>query len=169
MSKINTNLVIITGNLTRDAEVRFTASKTPVSTFTVACNRQGQNNEQAVDYFTCVLWGRTAEALEPYLKKGKNVLVKGRLQTRSYEGKDGTKKTVTEIVADNFNGVELLGGGERRENQNAEDMKRLRNGSVTIPRGSYRTEMKQNVKPNDWNPLNSDDEFSDSGKSDIPF
>ena len=56
-----------------------------------------------------------AEALEKYLSKGKSVLVKGRLQTRSYESKTGEKRNVTEIVADSFGGVELLGGGERAQ------------------------------------------------------
>ena len=109
--KINTNSVIITGNLARDAELRFTANQKPVLSFTVACNRMGQNNESVADFFPIVLWGKSAEALEKYLLKGKQVLVKGHLQTRSYEGRDGGKRYVTEIIADMFGGVELLGGG----------------------------------------------------------
>lgn len=115
MSKINTNSVIITGNVTRDAELRYTAKQTPVLGFTVACNRQGQDGQSAADFFPVVLWGKSAEALEKYLTKGKSVLVKGRLQTRSYESKTGEKRNVTEIVADSFGGVELLGGGERAQ------------------------------------------------------
>lgn len=115
MSKVNTNVCIITGNLTRDAELRYTAKQTPVLGFTVACNRQGQDGQSAADFFPVVLWGKSAEALEKYLTKGKSVLVKGRLQTRSYESKTGEKRNVTEIVADNFGGVELLGGGERAQ------------------------------------------------------
>ena len=115
MSKLNTNSVIITGNVTRDAELRYTAKQTPVLGFTVACNRQGQDGQSAADFFPVVLWGKSAEALEKYLTKGKSVLVKGRLQTRSYESKTGEKRNVTEIVADSFGGVELLGGGERAQ------------------------------------------------------
>lgn len=115
MSKVNTNSVIITGNVTRDAELRYTAKQTPVLGFTVACNRQGQDGQSAADFFPVVLWGKSAEALEKYLTKGKSVLVKGRLQTRSYESKTGEKRNVTEIVADSFGGVELLGGGERAQ------------------------------------------------------
>lgn len=115
MSKINTNSVIITGNVTRDAELRYTAKQTPVLGFTVACNRQGQDGQSAADFFPVVLWGKSAEALEKYLTKGKSVLVKGRLQTRSYESKTGEKRNVTEIVADSFGGVELLGGNERAQ------------------------------------------------------
>jgi single-strand DNA-binding protein len=113
--KINTNICVITGNVTRDAELRYTAKQTPVLGFTVACNRQGQDGQSAADFFPVVLWGKSAEALEKYLTKGKSVLVKGRLQTRSYESKTGEKRNVTEIVADNFGGVELLGGGERAQ------------------------------------------------------
>ena len=113
--KINTNSVIITGNVTRDAELRYTSTQKPVLGFTVACNRQGQDGQSAADFFPVVLWGKSAEALEKYLTKGKRVLVKGRLQTRSYESKTGEKRNVTEIVADSFGGVELLGGGERAQ------------------------------------------------------
>lgn len=109
--KINTNCVIVTGNLTRDAELRFTANQKPVLNFCVAVNRRGMNGDQVADFFNCVLWGKSAEALEQYMTKGKSVLVKGSLQTRSYEGRDGSKKTATEIIADTFGGVELLGGG----------------------------------------------------------
>ena len=115
MSKLNTNSVIITGNVTRDAELRYTAKQTPVLGFTVACNRQGQDGQSAADFFPVVLWGKNAEALEKYLTKGKSVLVKGRLQTRSYESKTGEKRNVTEIIADSFGGIELLGGGERAQ------------------------------------------------------
>ena len=111
--KINTNSIILTGNLTRDAELKYTPNNKPVLQFTVACNRQGVNGSD-VDYFNIVLWGKSGEALAKYMTKGKGVLVKGRLQTRSYESKDGTKKTVYEIIADAFAGVELLGGGERQ-------------------------------------------------------
>lgn len=153
MSKINTNTVIITGNLTRDVEVRYTANKTPVASFTVACNRQGQDNEQIADFFTCVLWGRSAETLEQYLKKGKSVLVKGRLQTRSYEGKDGQKRTITEIIADGFGGVELLGGGQAQNNQ---------------PQSS-----QPRTARNDWNPMTVEEppaRQSGGGETaDIPF
>ena len=106
--KINTNSIILTGNLCRDAELKYTQSNKPVLQFTIACN-----NGQKADFFTCVLWESTAEGIAKYMTKGKPVLVRGRLQTRSYEAKDGTKKTVYEINCEKFNGIEFLGGGER--------------------------------------------------------
>lgn len=141
--KINTNICVITGNVTRDAELRYTAKQTPVLGFTVACNRQGQDGQSAADFFPVVLWGKSAEALEKYLIKGKSVLVKGRLQTRSYESKTGEKRNVTEIIADSFGGVELLGGGERAQ-------------------GGYTQQPpSQNQRPQSarggWNPLDVDE------------
>ena len=143
MSKINTNSVIITGNVTRDAELRYTAAQKPVLGYTVACNRQRQDGQSAADFFPVVLWGKSAEALEKYLTKGKSVLVKGRLQTRSYESKTGEKRNVTEIIADSFGGVELLGGGERAQG------------------GHTQQPPAQNQRPQSarggWNPLDVDE------------
>ena len=154
--KINTNSVIITGNVTRDAELRYTAAQKPVLGFTVACNRQGQDGQSAADFFPVVLWGKSAEALEKYLTKGKSVLVKGRLQTRSYESKTGEKRNVTEIIADSFGGVELLGGGERAQ-------------------GGYTQQPPaQNQRPQSarggWNPLDVDEPAAQSAQNaSIPF
>ena len=161
MSKLNTNSVIITGNVTRDAELRYTAKQTPVLGFTVACNRQGQDGQSAADFFPVVLWGKNAEALEKYLTKGKSVLVKGRLQTRSYESKTGEKRNVTEIIADSFGGIELLGGGERAQ-------------------GGYTQQPPaQNQRPQSarggWNPLDVDEPAPSAQSArtqeqgDIPF
>lgn len=143
MSKINTNSVIITGNVTRDAELRYTSNQKPVLGFTVACNRQGPDGQSAADFFPVVLWGKSAEALEKYLTKGKSVLVKGRLQTRSYESKTGEKRNVTEIVADSYGGIELLGGGERQQSG-----------------GGYqqRPPQQPQQRRNDWNPMDVEPE-----------
>ena len=139
--KINTNSVIITGNVTRDAELRYTSTQKPVLGFTVACNRQGPDGQSVADFFSVVLWGKSAEALEKYLTKGKSVLIKGRLQTRSYESKTGEKRNVTEIIADSFGGVELLGGGDRQ------------GGSNQPPAQNQRPQSARN----DWNPMQVDE------------
>lgn len=112
--KINTNCVIVTGNLVRDAELRYTANQRPVLNFTIAVNRKF-GAEQVADFFPCVSWSKSAEQLEQYMTKGKQVLVKGHLQTRSYENREGIKVNVTEIYADEYGGIELLGGGERAQ------------------------------------------------------
>ena len=98
---------IITGNLTRDPELRSTGSGTSVCAFSVAVNRtyrgaDGENKEE-VSYIDCVAWGKLGEVIANYAKKGTAVLVSGRLSQRSFEGKDGVKRSRTEIVAEDFN------------------------------------------------------------------
>ncbi|MFA5927087.1 MAG: single-stranded DNA-binding protein [Patescibacteria group bacterium] len=109
---LNLNRAQILGNLTRDAEMRFTPNGQPVSSFTVATNRRWKGKDgaaggEATEYHDIVLWGQQAETLSPMLKKGGPVFVEGRLQTRSWEGQDGVKRFKTEIVAEN---VIVLGG-----------------------------------------------------------
>ena len=96
------NRVIITGNLTHDPELRTTASGVSTCSFRVAVNRRFKDKDgnATTDFIQVVTWRKTAELCADYLGKGKKVLVIGELQNRSYETKDGTKKTVTEIVAD---------------------------------------------------------------------
>ena len=98
---------IITGNLTRDPELRTTTSGNSVCSFSVAVNRtykgaDGENKED-VSYIDCVAWGKLGEVISNYAKKGSGVLVSGRLSQRSFEGKDGVKRSRTEVVAEDFN------------------------------------------------------------------
>ncbi len=100
---MNLNKAQVIGNLTQDPEVRHTQSGQMVCNFTVATNRiwkdqQGQKQQQA-EFHNIVAWGKLAEVVSNYLKKGSLAYVEGRLQTRSWEGKDGGKKYTTEIIA----------------------------------------------------------------------
>jgi single-strand DNA-binding protein len=98
------NKAIVIGNLTRDPEVKSLPSGIQVSTFSVATNRVWKDKNGAkqenVDYHNVVVFGRQAETVGQYLKKGGSVLVEGRMQTRSWDAQDGSKKYRTEIVAD---------------------------------------------------------------------
>lgn len=106
------------GNLTRDPEMRTTPNGQNVVSFSVATNRswQDQNGERkdSVEYHDVVAWGKLAELVNNYLKKGRKVLVVGRLQTRSWEAQDGAKRQKTEIVANDINFVDRMseGGGD---------------------------------------------------------
>ena len=98
------NRFIGIGNVVKTPELRETASGKAVCSFTIAINRNfGEKKE--VDYINVVTWGKTAESCAKYLDKGKKVGVSGRIQVRSYEANDGTKRYATEIVADD---VEFL-------------------------------------------------------------
>ena len=97
------NKVVIMGNLCRAPELRYTPSGTAVADLRLAVNRtyvvQGDKREDTT-FVTVVAWGKQAEACGEYLDKGACVLVDGRLQSRDWEGKDGTKRTTTEVVAE---------------------------------------------------------------------
>lgn len=105
------NKVILVGNLGKDAEVRVTPGGHSVASFSMATtenwtSREGEKKEQT-EWHRIVLWGKTADSLQPYLVKGKQIYLEGRLQTRQWE-KDGVKRYTTEVKADR---VVLLGGG----------------------------------------------------------
>lgn len=97
------NKVILIGNLTRDPEMRTTASGMTVTRFTVAVSRNfsNQNGERETDFLNCVAWRKQAENIAKYCTKGSQVAVEGRIQTGSYDAQDGTKRYTTDIVADN--------------------------------------------------------------------
>lgn len=98
------NKVFLIGNLTRPPELRYTPSGTAVSDLRLAVNRsyatQGGDRREETCFLTVVVWGKQAEASAQYLDKGSPVLVEGRLQTREWEGKDGQRRNVVEIVAE---------------------------------------------------------------------
>ena len=99
---MNFNKAIIAGNLTDDPEKRATDSGTTVVNFSVATNRyysnQAGERQQETEYHDVVFFGKTAENIAKYLSKGSSVLLEGRIQTRSWEGKDGNTRYNTEIV-----------------------------------------------------------------------
>jgi single-strand DNA-binding protein len=106
------NKVILVGNLGRDAELRYTPGGSPVATINLATtevwnDKAGQRQEKT-EWHRVVLWGKTAESLNEYLTKGKQIYVEGRLQTRQWDDKDGNKRYTTEIRGDR---IVLLGGG----------------------------------------------------------
>ena len=109
------NKVIIAGNLTRDPELKSLPSGAKVCTLGVATNRVWMDKEgkkqESTEYHNVVVFGRQAETSAQYLKKGQQVLVEGRLQTRSWDGQDGKKNYRTEIVADRVQFGQKAGGG----------------------------------------------------------
>lgn len=107
------NKVIIIGNIASDPEAHTTQGGIARSTFRVAVQRRFKNAEgkHDADFLTVVAWRQTADFVNKYLKKGSRVAVEGSIQNRSYDAQDGSKRYVTEIIADN---VEAL---ERREDK----------------------------------------------------
>ena len=97
------------GRLTRDPEVRYTQSGKACVKFTLAIDRRG-NGEKQADFIQCVAWEKTAEIIGNHCTKGKKIAVEGRIQTRSYDANDGTKRYVTEVVVNSMEFCEGKGG-----------------------------------------------------------
>jgi len=103
---VSFNRVILAGNLTRDPELRFTNDGVPVCSFGLAVNRVRSKSEE-VDFFDISAWRELGETIANYKKKGDPILVEGRLQYRTWEAQDGSKRSKVDITADN---VQFLGG-----------------------------------------------------------
>jgi single-strand DNA-binding protein len=154
MASRSVNKVILVGHLGRDAETKFTPGGAAVTRFSVATNRRWKDQQsgewkEETDWSNVVLW--RAENLANYLTKGKQVYVEGRLQTRSYEDKDGKKVYATEVVADD---VILLGGQGGGGRTGGEEYSQQ---PVSMPRSASRTpqpvaqsdEMSQGITDDD--------------------
>jgi single-strand DNA-binding protein len=120
---MNLNNVTLAGRLTKDPELRYTPNGVAVATFTLAINRKftNQQGEREADFINCVVWRQPAESVANFLKKGSLAGVTGMIQTRSFEGTDGKRVYVTEVMAESVqfgprNESGTNGGGN---NQNA--------------------------------------------------
>ena len=111
------NKVLLIGNLTRDPELRYIPNGSAVTSFTIAMNRvyklQTGEKKEEVSFVRVVVWGRMAEVCNDYLKKGNPVFVEGRLQSRSWDGPDGQKKSALEVIAQSVQFLRQGGGRER--------------------------------------------------------
>src|SRR3989338_5734692 len=103
---MNLNKVFLIGNLTRDPELKALPSGTSVANFAIATNRVWKNDkgekQEDAQFHNIVCFGKQAEVIKQYMVKGSMILIEGRIQTRSWDGPDGAKKYMTEIVAENF-------------------------------------------------------------------
>lgn len=104
------NKVVLIGRLTKDPELRYTPGNgIAVSSLTVAVdNYNSKTGEKGADFIPVVVWGKSAENVAQYCVKGSQIAVSGRIANRSYDAKDGTKRYITEVVADMFNGITFL-------------------------------------------------------------
>jgi single-strand DNA-binding protein len=134
---MSVNKVILVGNLGRDPEVRHTPGGAKVANFTMATNevwtdRDGQR-QQRTEWHRIVVWGRQAETVGEYLRKGRQVYIEGRLQTRQWTDNQDQKRQTTEVVAQR---VVLLGGrGDSIQDDNSEPAARPRRGGESPPDG----------------------------------
>jgi single-strand DNA-binding protein len=146
------NSVILIGRLTRDPELKYTTNGTAVCRFSLAVQRKYNRDE--VDFIDIVAWRGLAENCANYLAKGRLVAVEGRLQVRTYEGQDGQKRKVTEVIAEDVRFLEWGGQG----------------GST-----SGGTSRSNDTSPDDWQDLGREVSLEDidivdrNGNDEIPF
>lgn len=107
------NNVTLVGRLTKDPELKYTPNGVAVCAFAIAVNRNfaNQKGEKEADFINCVVWKKPAENMANYLSKGSQIGLTGRIQTRNYEGQDGKKIYITEVVAENISYLEPKGDG----------------------------------------------------------
>ena len=146
------NHIVIMGRLTRDPEMRYTQSQTPVASFTVAVDRDfasRDGGERQTDFIDCVAWRQTAEFVNKYFAKGSMAVVSGRLQSRKWQDREGNNRVSWEIVADNI----YFGESRRRDGD-----------SGSTGHASYSYDAARSSAP-----ATSTFEELDDGDDDLPF
>ncbi|MDT4012007.1 single-stranded DNA-binding protein [Staphylococcus aureus] len=146
------NRVVLVGRLTKDPEFRTTQSGVDVATFTLAVNRnfKSKNGEQQADFINCVVFRKQAENVNNYLNKGSLAGVDGRLQSRSYENKEGNRVFVTEVVCDSVQFLEPKNAQASNNNQSNNEV-----------------QQREKALQSD-NPFNNSNNF-DMDTDDLPF
>lgn len=126
------NRVILVGRLTKDPEFRTTPSGVDVATFILAVNRnfKSKNGEQQADFINCVVFRKQAENVNNYLNKGSLAGVDGRIQSRSYENKEGQRVFVTEVVADSVQFLEPKNNNQQKNQPQQQQRQAQRNTNV---------------------------------------
>lgn len=110
------NKVVLIGRLSRDPELRYTSNNTPVCQINMAISRPvSQGKDPETDFINVVVWNKQAENLVKYVKKGNQIAIEGRIQTRNYDNEEGKKVYVTEVLA---NHVEFIGSNSNKTNDN---------------------------------------------------
>ncbi|CAN7412281.1 single-stranded DNA-binding protein [Peribacillus frigoritolerans] len=154
------NRVVLVGRLTKDPELRYTPNGVPVATFILAVNRSftNQQGEREADFINVVVWRKPAENVANFLKKGSLAGVDGKVQTRNYEGQDGKRVYVTEILAESVQFLEPRSqntGGNNQSNTNAS--------------GSNQNRTQSNYSRSDEDPFANDGKTIDISDDDLPF
>ncbi|MFR3684871.1 MAG: single-stranded DNA-binding protein [Enterococcus sp.] len=130
------NNVVLVGRLTKDPDLRYTANGTAVASFTLAVNRNFKNSDgqQEADFINCVIWRKSAETLANTVRKGQQIGLTGRIQTRSYDNQQGQRVYVTEVVAESFNYLEKRENGQSNNQQQNSNYQNTNNQNSNFDR-----------------------------------
>ena len=117
------NNITLVGRLTKDSDLRYTSDGTATATFSLAVNRpfKSASGEREADFINCVIWRKNAENFANFTRRGALVGITGRIQTRNYDGNDGKRVYVTEVVADNFTLLEPKQTTEQRPRESTQE------------------------------------------------
>jgi single-strand DNA-binding protein len=157
------NHITIMGRLTRDPELRYTQSQTPVASFTLAVDRDFSSRdggERQTDFIDCVAWRQTAEFVSKYFSKGSMAVVSGRLQIRDWTDREGGKRRSAEVVVDNI----YFGESRRRDNGESGSY-----GGNNYGNSSYGGESRAYSAPASTAPSASPFSELDDGDGELPF
>ena len=178
------NKVILVGRLTRDPELRYTGSNTPVATFTLAINRpfNNQNGEREADFINCVVWRKQAETIKNYVSQGSQLAVEGRIQVRNYEDQNGQRRYVTEVVVESFDFIGSRRDSNNGSNYNSSNSNNNNNNTANNYQSPFPDAPSDNKTPYDFSSDQgvqgadiSNDVYADFGSSievsddDLPF
>lgn len=157
------NRVVLVGRLTADPQLKYTPNGVPVATFTLAVNRSftNQQGEREADFINVVVWRKPAENTANFLKKGSLAGVDGRVQTRNYEGQDGKRVYVTEILAES---VQFLEPKSQNTGGNSQG-----NTNNTNTSGNKQNSSQGNYTRVDDDPFANDGKTIDISDDDLPF
>ena len=149
------NKVVLIGRLSKEPELRYTSNNTPVCQINVAISRPvAQGHEPETDFINVTVWNKQAENLVKYVKKGNQIAIEGRIQTRSYDNEEGKKVYVTEVLA---NHIEFIGNNSNKTNDN----------QTQDNKTSYTAEEIDNMPTDD--PFSSFGQKVEISDSDLPF
>ncbi|MDA2609960.1 single-stranded DNA-binding protein [Bacillus cereus] len=161
------NRVILVGRLTKDPDLRYTPNGVAVATFTLAVNRAfSTNGEREADFISCVIWRKQAENVANYLRKGSLAGVDGRLQTRNYEGQDGKRVYVTEVLAESVQFLEPR--NSRGEQRNSSNQQPVGAGFGNEGSSQFSNQGNSGFKKND-DPFSNAGQPIDISDDDLPF
>lgn len=165
------NRAILTGRLTRDPELRYTTSGTAVVQATIAVDRQfkNQQGEREVDFINLVIWRKAAENFANFTHKGSLVGIDGRIQTRTYENKQGQRVYVTEINVDSFSLLEPRQENNQQPNNNYSSQAPSNNTRNATPNSPQQNQNAQSNYGNQNNDFGNDGQSIDLADDELPF
>ena len=165
------NRAILTGRLTRDPELRYTTSGTAVVQTTIAVDRQfkNQQGEREADFINLVIWRKAAENFANFTHKGSLVGIDGRIQTRTYENKQGQRVYVTEINVDSFSLLEPRQDNNQQSNNNYSSQAPSNNARNATPNSPQQNQNTQSNYGNQNNDFGNGGQSIDLADDELPF